>query len=160
MMEIPLTQDKVALVDDDDFDELSKHKWSVDTQGYPSRGIVTERGWRPVRMHRFILGLSFGEPADHINRDRLDNRRSNLRRCTRQQNTFNRRPMSKSGYKGAYSSPTLSGWRAQIMVNGKCLYLGSFRTPEDAARAYDTAARDHYGEFAYLNFPEHASTHE
>lgn len=109
-------------------------------------------------LHRELMGLGEfveGVIIDHINGNRLDNRRSNLRVTDR---TGNRRNTSvqnnnKAGYKGVGPKKHGQPWRARITVDGKSLYLGAFDTPEEAARAYDAAALEHFGEYAWLNFP-------
>lgn len=106
------------------------------------------------KIHRMILGLSKQDRklVDHINRNPLDNRRSNLRICTHSQNCMNKRSKSKSGFKGVV--PNGSGWAAHIKINRKKQHLGTYRTKEQAARIYDAAAKRLFGEFAVLNFPE------
>jgi len=94
--------------------------------------------------------------VDHINGNPLDNRRENLRICTRAQNTCNRKAVvnSKSGYKGVTKKNSSRKWIPEIRKDGKKLYLGSYNTPEEAAKAYDKAAKEIFGEFAKLNFPD------
>lgn len=105
------------------------------------------------KAHRIVLGLSAGDTClvDHINRNPLDNRRSNLRLCSISQNNMNRQATSRSGFKGV--SPNGSGWAAHIKRDRKVRHLGTYRTKEEAARAYDAAAKSLFGEFAFLNFP-------
>ena len=93
--------------------------------------------------------------ADHLNHNPLDNRRKNLRLSTDEQNRKNRRKYSnnRSGYKGVSFSKRESKWVANLMIQGKYKHLGYFESKEDAAHAYDEAARINYGEFACLNFP-------
>jgi hypothetical protein len=114
-------------------------------------------GTRPLA--RLIMGNPRGLDVDHKNRDTLDNRRENLRVCTRQQNLRNRRGWSSTGYKGVRYRKARTGkgrecYEAWIGVDGRHVYLGRGRTPEEAARLYDHAARERFGEFAYLNFPD------
>jgi hypothetical protein len=109
-------------------------------------------------MHRTILGAPQGHMVDHINRDGLDNRRINLRAATRAQNACNaikrHSIRSTSQFKGVHWDKARSRWAAQIKKLGKVTNIGRFISEEDAARAYDTAAKKVYGEFARLNFPE------
>lgn len=102
-------------------------------------------------MHREIVGTPEGMDTDHINGDKLDNRRSNLRICTHAQNGANRGPQKNgsSGYKGV--SYHCKKWRVQICINGKTKRLGGFNSLLDAAKAYDKAARKYHGEFARTN---------
>lgn len=114
--------------------------------------------------HRVAWALHSGEwPSemiDHVNGVKSDNRIDNLREATRSQNCVNRAPTStpraKSGYFGVVAARAPGSWGAKLVVNRKRLYLGTFKTPEDAARAYDKSAFLHFGEFATLNFPRTA----
>lgn len=165
--EIPLTQGFVALVDDDDYAAvMASGSWHVQrnaaqpTSSYASRRrrAAEPGGWRgsAVLMHSFLCPE--WEIVDHINLNGLDNRRSNLRRATFSQNMRNRRPLPTStiGLKGV---GPIAGqrWRARISIDGKLRHLGCFATPEEAALVYDRAARQHFGEFAWLNFPDRAA---
>lgn len=153
--EIPLSQGKVALVDDGDYDWLSQWKWYYHRHrytGYAERKASEqerkegERGI--ILMHRAILKAPPGSLVDHINGDGLDNRPSNLRLCNHKQNSRHRRP-PKDRYKGVCRYR--GKWRAMIKVSGKNLWLGSFDTPEEAAHAYNRAAKEHHGQFAWAN---------
>ena len=137
------------LVDDADFDWLNSWQWSV------SRGYAIRRAWnKNVRMHRIILGLEKGEYCDHINGNRLDNRRSNLRKATMNQNNQNRASRgSSSGYRGVSWHKAGKCWEARISVNKRDIRLGLFKNPIDAAKAYDASAQELHGEFARFNFP-------
>lgn len=174
MIEIELTQAQVALVDDEDAD-LTALKWFAHFHpGYAGGGAFrvarhTLRGLgrrRTILMHRVILSrmlgreLARGEQADHINCDPLDNRRGNLRLATHAENSRNRRLRADnaSGYKGAYWHKQRQRWQAQVRVDRKLKHLGYFDTAEEAARAYDAAARELHGEFARLNFPDAAQS--
>lgn len=133
---------------------LDKYKWTHGGHGYAR----SEIGNISVRMHHLIIGTPTGGLViDHINRNRMDNRRSNLRIITPTQNTMNSGVSSNSstGYKGVYkeSRKNRPPFKSQILSNGKFTYIGSFHNAEDAARAYDTKAKELNGEFAYLNFP-------
>jgi hypothetical protein len=167
MKEIPLTQGKVALVDDSDYERVSVLMWRAQWDGHnwyarhgkPRRGPVGL-----VFMHRFILGLTSGDQdVDHINGNGLDNRRNNLRIATQKQNSRNRRiPITnRTGFKGVqvnrYCKRTQMPYLATIKVNGKRIWMGPFATAEEAAHAYDAKARELFGEFARCNFSEVAA---
>jgi hypothetical protein len=153
MKKIQLTQGKVSLVDDSDFDELSKHKWCYRSDGYAVR-MSSYPNPKIIRMHRVIAGTPDGMDTDHINGDKLDNRRANLRTCTRSENMRNdgKHSDSTSGYKGVTWRKDTKKWQAQLGVKYKHINLGSFDTAEEAARFYDVAANAYHGEFARTNF--------
>lgn len=162
MKQIPLTQGQIALVDDADYDWLKQHKWYAQKQRignfYACRWAPRVKGKRyAIYMHREILGLELGDRrhSDHINHHTGDNRRCNLRICTCSQNHMNqkRQQNTSSKFKGVYWNKISRKWQAYINIDKKPRYLGSFLREEDAARAYDEAAKKHFGEFAYLNFP-------
>ena len=153
---IPLTQDKFAIVDAEDYGWLSKYKWhaSKDRRNYYAKrrgphGIVT--------MHRVILNAPAGLVVDHINHNGLDNRKANLRLCTVAQNNRNARPCTgpnkTSKYKGVSFDKNRNRFAASIKHHRKIYFLGRFKNETDAAKAYDKAAKKYFGEFAYLNFP-------
>ena len=153
-MKIPLTQGKFAIVGPRDYKYLMQWKWYY-LNGYAIRnGPQPKR--RPIRMHRVILermGFKDFEDSDHVNKDKLDNRRCNLRPATRSQNNCNRsrRSHNTSGYLGVNWHKLTKKWRAYIAIGKKHKHLGLYKTKEKAARAYNDAAKKHYGEFATLN---------
>lgn len=150
--EIPLSRGKVAIVDADDYEWLAQWKWCVSSWGYAIRST----GGKPsqIRMHRQIMDAPPDIQVDHINGNRLDNRRSNLRLATSSQQKMNRRPTAASGYKGVRWHKQGKKWHARIKVDGKEVSLGLFDTAEDAARARDKASIVHHGPYARLNFPD------
>ena len=149
MREIPLTRGLSAIVDDEDYDEMSRFPWhAVKTPG----GSTFYAARRCVRMHNQIMNVSStGIEVDHENGNGLDNRRSNLRLATRTEQLWNtrRRSDNTSGYKGV--SSFRERWRAEITVNGRRVHLGLFDDPADAGHAYDAAALEYFGEFACTN---------
>lgn len=157
MKEIPLSRGLVALVDDGDYERVtSVGKWYAnpsDRTFYARKNFWRDGRCVSVRMHTLITGLRL---VDHANGNGLDNQRTNLRAATSSQNSMNRqlRSDNTSGFKGVTMHSQSGRWRAQINRAGEKYLLGAFDTPEDAARAYDLAARQLFGEFARLNFPE------
>ena len=157
---IPLTKGRFALIDSSDLGRVAKYRWYFGSMG---NGYAICRVSRPdgkfknVLLHRFILDAPYGLEVDHINGDSLDNTRKNLRLCTHKQNIRNQRVQTRVGkasrFKGVWMSKS-KRWRAEICVDGKRLYLGTFDNEEDAARAYDEKAKRHFGEFASPNFKE------
>lgn len=157
MKRIPLTQNQVALVDDEDYERLSQFKWHAHYKPLANRFIaqrhLPQQGMsRPITtMHREILGpIPDGQEIDHKNRDTLDNRRSNLRICSHQQNCWNRRRRRR--FQGIQRKGT--GYMARIRTTSGHLYLGIFKTMNDASEAYNSAAKIHHGEFACLSESE------
>jgi len=159
MKEIPLTQGKVALVDDADYDSLmAMGKWYCDSNGYAARSKKYRKengklGNRTVLMHRVIMQAKDGTFIDHRDTDKLNNQKSNLRECTKRQNCRNRNKSSSnsSSYKGVSWNKEKRKWVAQIRIDDKVTYLGQFVDLTEAAKAYNAAALEHYGEFARLN---------
>ena len=159
MKEIPLTRGYVALVDDGDWEDLSQYNWRVHLNRqmvYATRDTKAGDGrWTTVRMHRQILDAPAGVEVDHIDGDGLNCQRENIRLCTgteNKQNTRKRRGAS-SQFKGVCWRKRRHVWRAYAKTGASRLYLGDFAIEADAARAYDAAAREHFGEFAAVNFP-------
>lgn len=150
MKTIELTNGLFVLVDDDDYASLSVFTWRQSHWGYAKRMQRVGGKQKQIFMHRQILGLGSDDDmlADHRNGDRLDNRKSNLRACSRAENARNRPRQSNNttGYKGV-SKASASTFRAQIKVSGKKIYLGAFPTPEAAYAAYCEAAKQYHGEF-------------
>lgn len=152
--EIPLSQGKVALVDAEDYERVSKYKWFANRRGVLWYAIRTDGR---TSLHCFLMDAPKHLLVDHKNGDGLDCRRKNMRVATKAQNGMNRRIAADntSGFKGVYRRG--KKWAAQIYLNKERHYLGAWQTPEEAARAYDEAAKRLFGEFARLNFPDDAS---
>lgn len=144
-----------VVVDEADLDLVAPYRWHVHANGYvsarPRRAGVRSR----IYLHRLILDPGPGLTVDHINRDKLDNRRANLRPATHTQQKANQplRPDNTTGYRGV-SRHAGGGWRAQITIGRRQIYLGRFTDPHAAAREYDRAALSVWGEFAVLNRPD------
>jgi len=155
MKKIPLTQGKYALVDDADYELVSQYKWYY-ANGYAQRSEYIGGGRKNHKvkvqqMQRLIMGSPEGKMVDHRNQDTLDNRKSNLRICDRCDNRRNAKAHrnNKTGYKGV--CPENNKFTATIYREGKNKRLGSFTTAEEAAKAYNKAALETFGEFAFLN---------
>jgi hypothetical protein len=144
---IALTQGKETIVDDDDYEWLSKYKWHYNI-GYAFR----KNNGKKIRMHREICRPPNDMQIDHINHNKLDNRKCNLRICTDQQNRRNCPPSSAntSGYIGIQKNG--KRWQARTEIHDKLCFIGSFDTQEEAAHAYDKKVKELFGEFAYTNF--------
>lgn len=168
MKEIPLSNGMVALVDDEDWETLSQYRWHANPR--PHRASRGGRNWYAYRqeyrdgttktlsMHRQILGAKQGQDIDHRDGNGLNNCRSNLRFASKSQNMANRdvpKPAA-SGFRGVSWRPEKSKWYARINAFCRTRHLGYFHSPEQAARAYDRAAAELFGDFARLNFPEAA----
>jgi hypothetical protein len=169
MKTIPLTHGLVAIVDDEDYEKLSALSWhsfkprkALTAYAKTARKQINyDKRGSPSLMHRIILGLT--DPrikVDHIDRNGLNNQRSNLRIATQLQNMANQKrrktQASSSKFKGVFFSrgeyALRKPWRAMIKINYKTIHLGRYTTEIEAANAYDVAAKKYHGEFACTNF--------
>jgi hypothetical protein len=157
MTHIPLSQQGknkglyFALVDDEDFKRCSKLRWSFNPNGYAER----RKGKTIERLHRFIMNCPKGKEVDHINGNKLDNRKCNLRICTQHQNSFNKSKQQgkySSIYKGVCFFKRDKNWMANITKNNKYIFIGYFKEERHAAMAYDIWAKELFGKHARLNF--------
>ena len=161
MAEITLSTGKIVLIDDDDYEEISKHRWGEKIYGkhkkfcYAITNIKQDGKQKRVFMHRFIMDAQRGQLVDHINHNTLDNRKSNLRFVDRTQNQCNRvkMPSKFSKYKGVFKSCASKKWKARIKYRGKYYELGYYEDEAIAALAYDLKALNLHGEYALTNYP-------
>ncbi len=154
MQEIKLTKGLVAIVDDEDYDDVSQYNWTADEHEnifYASRWTQKDNVRTKIYLHRYLLPNV--EKVDHKDGNGLNNRRNNLRKSSSAQNLRNTRAHkdSISKFKGVTWDKARKKWKAQIFVNGKQLYLGRFETEAYAAAVYDHYATLHFAEFAKTN---------
>jgi hypothetical protein len=154
---ILLTKGKVAIVDVEDYDEISSYRWHVKKNHgtfYAVRYENKNGRKTKISMHRQIMKALPGQQVDHRHRNGLNNRRCELRFCTTSQNNANRRFDKKrtSKYKGVSFDKKVGKWKVYIKCNGKRYYRGAFCNEIDAAKAYDKAAKKLFKDFAVLNF--------
>ena len=153
MKQIPLNgkygKGKFALVDDEDYEELMQHKWIMQKRGY----IINRSTRDTIYLHRFILKPNKGLVIDHVNHDKLDNQKINLRACSQGQNMANRKTnkVGSSKFKGVSFNKTTNKWYSKIQFNYKQFNLGYFDTELEAAQAYNAKALELFGGFAHLN---------
>lgn len=160
---IPLTQGRYAIVDPERYEEIARYKWYSMFNGrnfYAIRIVKIRRNGRVIRknlaMHRVIMGTEEGKVIDHINHNSLDNRLANLRAASFQQNTWNQRKQRgncSSKYKGVIWAKENKKWRAQLTFKSRPVFIGYFDDEQEAAMAYDARAKELFGEYACLNFP-------
>jgi hypothetical protein len=159
MRKIVLTDSSVTLVDCDTFEWASRRTWK-NNKGYAQQSS-SHSGCKGKMLHRLILKLTDRMiEVDHIDGNRLDNRRKNLRQCSSAQNNRNKKPVGQVPFLGVTFNKRCRKYQAMATVPngssgcGKPVYLGLFGTAEEAAMAYDNFAREHYEGFARLNFPD------
>ena len=151
MKTIELTQNKVVIVDDEDYEYLNQFKWNFHI--YAFRMTHNNKIRKTIYMHRLINNTPNGLGTDHINHNTLDNRKDNLRTATKSQNAQNglKRKNKSSIYKGVSWYKNVGKWAACIRVDRERLYLGCSDNEKDMARTYNKAALKYFGEFATLN---------
>lgn len=154
---IPLTKGYFAIVDAKNYDELSKLNWFAQYGRNGSHYAARkDENNKQIYMHRQITNAPKGKVCDHKDDDTLNNLEDNLRVCLSKEN-IRRRPLdkrNKSGYRGVILCKQTGKWRVAIVVDQKTIWLGRHANKKDAATAYDEAAKNYFGEFARLNFPE------
>lgn len=155
---IPLTYGKFAVIDADDEPLVSGFRWRAHERfgiWYAIANVARDGRRSLIQMHRLITDAPVGVYVDHRNGDGLDNRRSNLRHCSNSQNQQNRHQLTTntSGYRGVTWNRASNKWQAAIKHQQESHYLGLYEHLEDAARAYDAAARELFGDFMRPNFP-------
>lgn len=157
MKEIPLTQGKVTKVDDEDFEELNKYNWCYSNTYATRRASVADGGSKQphIYIHKILCPCGPSKVVIHLDGDRLNNQRSNLKAVTRAWIHQQGDSKNSTGFKGV--SKRHDCWSASICHKGKSVYLGRFKSAEDAARKYDEEALKLYGSGARLNFPRAAS---
>lgn len=134
----------VGIIDAEDMEIALKYKWHAGSKKY----LTTAIKGKGVRLHKILTGY---ELTDHINGDPTDNRRCNLRECTRIQNSWNTKCVGAIPYKGVSFNKSLGKYITKIVYLKKCIYGGSYKTPEEAALRYNELAKQYHGEFARLN---------
>jgi len=155
---IPLSQGQSAIMDDEDYDWLMGSKWYAHRKprgdGYYAARHTGSSRCKKIFMHREIMKTPEGYETDHVNGDGLDNRRLNLRTCSKSQNQHNqsvKRKGTSSKYKGVSYYKANGKWGVNLALDGKSLFFGLHDTEEEAARVYNEKAIELFGEFASLN---------
>lgn len=150
---IKLTKGKFAIVDPDDYERISQNKWYCSTHGYAVRTERTETGRKMYFMHREIMNCPKNKEVDHVKHNKLDNRKSSLRICSRKENNRNLRKLktNTSGYVGVSFVKRINKFRAYINLNDKQINLGYYTDSKDAAIAYNKAAKKYHKAFAKIN---------
>ncbi len=152
-IELKITGGHVVLIDEEDLGLINSYnKWKLSKRGYPQSRKMINYKTKYTYMHRLIMNCPEGSQVDHINGNKLDNRKCNLRICAHKDNCKNRpKPINNtSGHKGVSFSKCRNKWIAVIVSNKKRYYLGSFVNKEDAILAYRSACLEMHGEYANL----------
>lgn len=163
MKQIQLTKGQVALIDDEDFDDISQYRWfavAPRQKDYThSWYAATKTGGRNISMHQLLMNPPIGSCADHIDHNGLNNRRSNLRITTTRENSWNtnKHKNCTSKFKGVAWNREKSKWQVRICINGKEKHLGWFHNEIEGANLYDFVAIQFFGPFAKVNFPTQQS---
>jgi len=145
----------MALIDDDDFDDISRFKWRIAGRGYAIRDVSRKDNPEGIKeyMHRRIISARLGEQVDHINMNKLDNRKRNLRIATASENAAHKGMQSNNtiGFKGVSYRSSERIYIAKSEIMGRHIHIGRFKNPIAAARAYDDFIVKTFGEFAVTN---------
>lgn len=144
-------------IDDEDLERVMQHSWLLDSNGY----ISTTVKCKTIRLHRFLMNAPKGTYVDHVDRNKMNNHKSNLRFCSQQQNSFNQHRGDKysSKYKGVSWNKCCKMWQAKLAINKEQIYLGVYDNENDAAMAYNTAALKYFGGYGILNDIPNAEQH-
>lgn len=152
MISIDVGNGLLALIDDEDLARVERFTWRIREDCYVQRTWIEDGKTCHELLHRFVMNADENELVDHENGDRWDCQKHNLRVATFSQNAANRPTTAQDrAWKGIYRHS--NRWKARIKLEGQNVYLGSFQTAQEAAYAYDVAAKRLFGEFAHLNFP-------
>lgn len=155
MTKLQLTKDKFTIIDEDMLPFLRQWHWTFDGR-YACRTVRENDKRTKIYLHKLINQTPTGKDTDHINGDKLDNRRENLRSATRGQNCVNQGKYKNktSRYKGVCWHKQRRKWKAEIKRGGVKKHLGLFVSEKDAARAYDKAVQEYFGNYAILNMED------
>lgn len=143
------------LVDDENYDLLKTFNWTIRSPKPGNYRIITKLNGKEITIANMVMQTE-NIMYDHIDRNQFNNQKKNLRIVTYKQNAWNSNMLvnNTSGYKGVCWNKRDKVWQAAIKTDGKIKYLGSFKDPIKAAKAYDKAAKEYHGEYGFLNFPE------